>query len=88
MSTPTAPWEIYAEQLFPLGYGHPLWIPEPNGREVHIGDVGWLNEGAFRPLFNTTKPEDHPLNSRGGVPESFTPFKLSKAFVEEARRCT
>lgn len=68
----TRPWDIYAEQLISLGYGHPLWIPEPNEREVEIGDVGWLKEGEFRPLFNTMKPENHPVNLAKGVPRGFT----------------
>ena len=84
MLTPTTPWNIYAEQLFPLGYGHPLWHPEPgNGREVHIGDVGWLSEGAFNPLFNSTQPRHHPLNERLGVPDPFSTFDLDEVLVGE-----
>ena len=70
------PCDIYAEQLFPLGHGHPLWIPEPNnnGREIDIGDVGWLKDGDFRSLFNSMKPEDDPVNAAKGVPLDFEVF--------------
>ena len=70
----TTPWDIYADQLFPVGYGHPLWIPEPNEREVQIGDVGWLKEGEFRALFNSMKPSDDPINAKG-VPAGFSLFR-------------
>ncbi|PIL26176.1 hypothetical protein GSI_11931 [Ganoderma sinense ZZ0214-1] len=72
------PWNIYAEELFPLGYGHPLWYAEANfttGRQVLVGDIGILHESQFRPLFNTLKPGDDPLN-QGNVPDSFQPLAL------------
>ncbi|RDX46032.1 WD40 repeat-like protein [Lentinus brumalis] len=72
MSTP--PWDIYAEQLFSLGYGYPLWIPEPNQHEVDIGDVGWIQDGEFCTLFNSRKPEDSPVNIDKGVPLHFDMF--------------
>ena len=70
----TFPWDIYAAQLLPAGYGHPLWIPEPNEREVEIGDVGWLKRGEFRPLFNSMRPGDDLVNLEKGVPIDFTMF--------------
>lgn len=78
----TTPWDIYAEQLFPIGYGHPLWIPEPNEREVQIGDVGWLKEGEFRALFNSMKPSDDPINAKG-VPADFSVFESRNTSVAE-----
>ena len=71
-----APWDLYAKQLWPLRYGHPLWIPEPSitGRQTLIGDVGWLKTGGFRPLFHSMKPANDPLNVEKGVPEGFKPF--------------
>ncbi|KAI0696216.1 WD40-repeat-containing domain protein [Cerioporus squamosus] len=71
----TTPWDIYAEQLLPVGYGHPLWIPEPNEREVEIGDVGWLKTGEFRALFNSMQPHDDPVNLDKGVPRDFNVFR-------------
>ena len=32
--------QIYVECLSKLGFGHPLWRPEPTPHEVEIGDVG------------------------------------------------
>ena len=79
------PWDIYAEQLLPLGNGHPLWIPEPNHREIEIGDVGILKYGEFIPLFNATVPADDPKNWRG-VPEPFEIFSLDSAIISSANR--
>ncbi|TBU40271.1 hypothetical protein BD309DRAFT_993190 [Dichomitus squalens] len=72
----SCPWNIYAEQLFPLGYGHPLWYPEPvGGREILIGDVGWFRtNGQFTPLFNVKSSREDPVNQQNGVPRGFTVF--------------
>ena len=71
-----APWDIYARELFPLGYGHPVWGPEPSleSGEVQLGDVGYLREGRFCFLFNSLKPADAPAHSELGVPEDFRLF--------------
>ncbi|KAI0787285.1 hypothetical protein C8Q74DRAFT_1196659 [Fomes fomentarius] len=71
-----AAWDIYAEQLLPLGYGHPLWVPEPGveSGEVRIGDVGYLRAGGFRFMFNSTHNSDDPINRRMGVPSEFRAF--------------
>ena len=62
---------IYAEQLLYRGYGLPLWRPEPTKfGEVHLGDVGFVEDGRFYRLFNATRPADDQLNERG-VPEGF-----------------
>ena len=64
-------WDIYAEQLIDKGYGYPLWYPDqPAQRQIHLGDVGWIQEGEFVPLFNTMKPD---LNLKG-APSKFKPF--------------
>ncbi|GJE94291.1 WD40 repeat domain-containing protein [Phanerochaete sordida] len=45
--------KIYQTSLAELGYGCPLWYPEPHiTGEPHIGDVGYVREGAFVRLFN------------------------------------
>lgn len=74
--------EVFAEKLSLFKHGHPLWYPEPtNGmdgerHEVHIGDVGYVDEdGAFRRLFNVTFDSSHHLNS-GGVPYGFEPLHM------------
>ncbi|KAI0635543.1 hypothetical protein C8Q77DRAFT_1039062, partial [Trametes polyzona] len=79
-----APWDIYAERLFSLGYGYPLWAPEPSLQfgEVRIGDIGYLSEGRFHFLFNCTVPEDDPINVRG-VPPGFEAMTVDVTAVEE-----
>ena len=82
------PWTIYARQLFPLSYGHPLWRPEPCPMfgEVRLGDVGYLEDGHFCFLFNVTeKPaadsDHHPVNIRG-VPDGFQPLDLPEHTIK------
>lgn len=75
--------QVYAEQLFRLGHGYPLWDPEPATHpdidgldgEVHIGDVGFVDAstGTFHRLFNAILPADDDAN-KAGVPEGFKPF--------------
>ncbi|KAI0701530.1 WD40 repeat-like protein [Cerioporus squamosus] len=72
----TPAYDIYTKQLFGLGYGYPLWFPEPaQGHEINIGDVGYLFQGAFYRLFNATLPEDDPSHREWGVPDHYEPFK-------------
>lgn len=67
--------KVYAEQLFPLGHGMPLWEPEPNGTgEVEIGDIGYIQDGGFYRLFNATRPVDHPINEHFRCPEAYQPL--------------
>ncbi|TFK83320.1 hypothetical protein K466DRAFT_498709 [Polyporus arcularius HHB13444] len=71
-----AAWDIYAKELLPLRYGHPLWYPEPCREfgEVRIGDVGYLRDGHFTFLFNAMHDADHTLNAVRGVPCGFEVF--------------
>ena len=72
-------WNIYAKQLFPLGHGYPLWMPDPDpsaSMSVEIGDVGWIDQGGFFQLFNVTRGEDD-RQAQGGVPESFVPLRMT-----------
>ncbi|KAI0715782.1 hypothetical protein C8T65DRAFT_694606 [Cerioporus squamosus] len=68
-------WDIYAKELGHLGYGYPLWVPEPSPEsgEVRLGDVGYLSQGKFCFLFNCMRGVDDPVN-RNGVPEGFKLF--------------
>ncbi|KAH9950735.1 hypothetical protein B0H21DRAFT_685940 [Amylocystis lapponica] len=71
----TGPWEIYAEQLFQRGHGHPLWDPQPTKHgEVLIGDVGYMRNGRFYRLFNATRSAEDEINRRYGVPAGFKPL--------------
>lgn len=66
-----AGFEIYDPQLRYLKLGHALWEPDPKNRPpVDIGDVGYIANGGFSPLFNIHLPESHPSQSRR-VPEGF-----------------
>ena len=72
-------YEVYADQLFRRGHGYPLWDPQPTKRgPVLIGDVGYLQNGAFFRIFNATLPADDPINSHYGVPEGFRPLRSSE----------
>lgn len=66
----------YAKSLSYLCHGHPLWIPEPcGGKEILIGDVGYILDGGFYRFFNVTRPQDDTVNSRG-VPPNFEVLSL------------
>lgn len=66
---------VYSKLLFQRGYGYPLWEPEPTeAGEVLVGDVGYIRDGGFYRLFNTTLPADHPLHESHGVPDGYEPF--------------
>ena len=68
-------YNIYAQQLFPMRHGYPLWHPEierGRGLEMQIGDVGYLQDGAFIRIFNATLPSDHP-DQNFGTPENHEP---------------
>ena len=79
MSTSTAP-DVYAQQLFRLGFGYPLWDPEPARGEVFVGDVGFVSsDGSFHRIFNATQPSSDP-NNRFGVPDGYKPFTLTSEF--------
>ena len=69
-------WDIYAKELQPLGYGYPLWHPEPSPEhgEVQLGDVGCVRNGRFEFLFNCMCAADEPINARG-VPRHFRVFE-------------
>ncbi|KAI0681581.1 WD40-repeat-containing domain protein [Earliella scabrosa] len=68
-------WDIYAEALYPLGHGYPLWNPsiDPTASVVDLCDVGWLKKGGLMQLFNARRnANEQPV--RRGVPPSFVPF--------------
>ncbi|KAH9932555.1 uncharacterized protein B0H18DRAFT_986207 [Fomitopsis serialis] len=81
---PTA-WDVYAQELLPLGYGYPLWDPSPDPKagEVEIGDVGFLENGQFMRLFNPTYSRDHPVNCVWGVPKDFRKLEIADRLINE-----
>ena len=71
------PSAIYQDQLSALFHGLALWNPNPPKNiynNVSIGDVGYLDEGAFIRMFNVTLPWDHPSNKSLGHPELYDPL--------------
>jgi hypothetical protein len=57
---------VYARQLLRYGRGIALWEPSPTDHEtcvtvVEIGDVGYIENGAFRLLFNAIDRARHPM---------------------------
>ena len=67
-------WNVYFDCFFPLGFGHPLWHPFGQEGEVLVGDVGWIQKGKFRPLFNSMRNEYHAAHFVRGVPRDFQPI--------------
>jgi hypothetical protein len=66
----------YAKLLLGKCYGYPLWDPQTTEENadyekdgVRIGDVGFLDQGAFNFLFNICVPEEHAINSLLRKPE-------------------
>ena len=81
------PPQLYAKHLLPLGYGYPLWTPEPSHElllrrrdGLRIGDVGVidLENGSFDVFFNICLPREHPLHRVTGVPDNFVPIELNE----------
>ena len=78
------PFNIYREQLSSLYHGLALWDPKPVDIEnfhkqrghVSIGDVGYLDNGAFMRMFNVTLPWDDPSNKLLGIPEKYKHVEL------------
>lgn len=79
------PWDIYARELGDLGFGHPLWVPEPlpEHGEIRLGDVGYLSQGRFCFLFNCMHDANDPIN-RNGVPDGFEVFVPPDGPAEES----
>ena len=64
------PYVIHQEQLSSQYHGLALWDPKPVKNHLHkqpghvsIGDVGYLDNGAFMRMFNVTLPWDDPSNN-------------------------
>ena len=66
---------VYQQRLSELGYGTPLWRPEPSPSEVMFGDVGRIDplSGSWDRFFNILHPAGDQFNI-GGVPIGFQPL--------------
>jgi hypothetical protein len=75
------PFNIYREQLSSLYQGLALWDPKPiedfhkQPGHVSIGDVGYLDNGAFMRMFNVTLPWNDPSNELHEKPEKYERIK-------------
>lgn len=84
---PFTSWNVYASELVRLGFGHPLWYPEPTKfGEVEIGDVGVIQEGRFFRLFNAMRDEDDPVNAKG-VPDGFVKLVVNEDLRHRLPNC-
>lgn len=71
------PFDVYRKHLSFLFQGFALWRPSPVGNiynRVSIGDVGYIDEGAFIRMFNVLLPADDPSHMNFGVPEYHEPL--------------
>lgn len=78
-------WDVYLDCLFPLGFGRPLWHPFGEEGAVLLGDVGWIENGRFCPLFNSMCDKDHAVHFVRGVPRDFRPITESRLFIERRK---
>ncbi|KAH8799210.1 hypothetical protein DL96DRAFT_1824361 [Flagelloscypha sp. PMI_526] len=64
---------IYANGLYPKGYGLPVWNPQPFEKVIDVGDLGFINHnGGFETLFNITVPATQ--QNYYSLPPEFKPF--------------
>ncbi len=72
-------YDTYRDQLMNLGHGHALWVPDPCGLydRVQVGDVGYVKQGHFLPMFNALLPANDPTQAYG-VPEGFVPLNMGE----------
>ena len=84
---PNPPSRVYARQLLSLGYGYPLWTPEPSNQflryrrdGLRIGDVGVVDpeDGSFDVFFNICLHREHPFHRVNGVPDNFICIDLDE----------
>ena len=56
--------KLYQNELTHLGYGKPVWEPNPDTQYdcIRIGDVGYFENDQFIPLFNILPPTSDDLN--------------------------
>ena len=78
---PTFDYDVYRDELRPLGLGLPIYEPNPcHYDRVRIGDVGVVTDiGYFERVFNVFYDADHPINARFGVPDGFVCGESSRS---------
>ena len=86
------PFSIYREQLSSQYHGLALWDPNPvqvlfndfDFGHVSIGDVGYLNNGAFIRLFNVELPDNRSNKFIELPPEGYKPLKWERDNVRRS----
>ena len=68
--------ELYAQKQFRHKLGYALFDPNPGGLydEVRVGDVGYVEDGAFIRLFNAFHDAYHVVNNGAHLPVPFAPI--------------
>src|SRR5215472_3083759 len=70
---------VYASQLIYEREGFPLWDPYagPDQPGVEIADVGYVEYGAWRKIFNPSKPLNDPSNKLG-TPNGYSQLDIGE----------
>lgn len=76
--SPNVDEQAYVKQMRSVNPNYlPLYNPNPwSEGYLYVGDVGVIQAGTFRPLFNITMKPTQRRNG-GGVPENFEPLPFS-----------
>lgn len=80
--------KVYAEQMFSLIRGYALYEPDPKSchfDKVRIGDVGYIQDGAFNRLFNVCYDADDSINEEG-IPDDFEALRMTKKDLRHRTR--
>ena len=78
------PFDVYRNHLSSLYHGAALWSPtllEGIYDRVSIGDVGYIDGGAFFRMFNVTRPWDDESNRKLGEPDHYEPLNFDDRII-------
>ena len=81
------PFDVYRNNLSFLHQGCALWNPKPLEGiydRVSIGDVGYIDEGAFIRMFNVTLPWNDSSNIRFGEPDHYERLNFDRSIIRRA----
>lgn len=80
---------LYRNELTHLGYGNPVWEPNPDTLydRIRIGDVGYFQNDQFMPLFNILSPDNSNRSCRLPFPQpNFQALDLPDNYPTTHRR--